>query len=350
MSRKRCRNEDIVFPNNKKIKNELTLASMCSAVISGVLFPFLDLPDHIQFAQTCTQLLRTSGLLPPKLPSLSSSHTLSHVLVLQSWTKSVTLPETVNDWQLKKFCHYARSVFQLNLSCCSLLTNISPLLDCTNLQVIDLYGCRQLTQVSGLVNCSVLYSLNLGGCVKLTDISALTDINSLKTLHLSHCMLLTDVSALTNMPRLHTLYLDNCGRLEDITPLSNIPTLHTLDLTNCFQITDVSALHNNPKLDTLILSGCNRLTDINALGNGKHLQTLDLSGCNNLEDVSGLGTSRSLRDVSLYRCCNLTGVHKFCNICTLQYLRIEWYYHPKPNKLTQSRFLRLLKVLARNSI
>ena len=139
--------------------------------------------------------------------------------------------------------------------------------------------------------CACLYELDLSSCEKLTDVSFLSSLVRLRTLDLSECSYqLVDVSPSSLTP-LNAVYLLNAffrrSQLADVSPLSGFVALETLRLVGCVRLIDVSPLSSLTSLTSLNLSWCYLLSDVSALSSLTSLTTLDLRYCH-LVNVSAL--------------------------------------------------------------
>lgn len=95
-----------------------------------------------------------------------------------------------------------------------------------------------LTDLSGLAGCTFT-ELSLIGC-NVTDLSPLLSCPNLTLLDLQ-ASAVTDVSCLATMPELKNLYL-GYTEVSDVSALAACPKLEYLSLRNCDNITDISAL------------------------------------------------------------------------------------------------------------
>eukprot|EP00759_Apiculatamorpha_spiralis_P034746 PhF_6_TR35768/c0_g1_i2/m.51974 len=226
------------------------------------------------------------------------------------------------------------SLEELDLSH-TLLSDVSPLSQCSALTKLTLVGCgcvtfsnlggtecggqfellesinlasSKISTLVGMTNCPRLNSLNLSECLRLknADIEILQELRNLKELDLSYT-LLTSVVPLANCGTLRKLELQWCCDLCDagIQGLERISTLEELDLSRT-RITSVSNLTMCPALRKLSLISCAGLTDsgIRGLEAMNTLEELDLSGTK-ISDVSSLLRCTSLKVLGLRWCPNL---------------------------------------------
>ncbi len=297
--------------NSNQISSGLSLDSLCrynSDVITSGVFPFLEFKYHINFGCVSTVLLQASGL---KLPPYTGPHSMMvYVPKPGAWKKSIKLPITTSDTQLKQFCNYAKgtdkldiswcinlkNIFpvsklctlqSLNLSWCSKLEDISALGELTTLKHLRLDYCSQLKKISPLGNIPSLRTLNLDGCVMLNDISILGKLSYLQSLSLSGCELEGDISVLGDISTLRNLDISRCG-IVDISMLKTLSNLQSLDLSLNPKLSDISALSKIPTLHTIILVCCHQLKDVSALINIPALHKLNIRYCNQLRDTSDL--------------------------------------------------------------
>ncbi len=120
--------------------------------------------------------------------------------------------------------------------------DVSALVACASLQVLNLSRCYLLADLSALAACASLQTLNLLRCYAVADVSALAGCASLKTLNLAFCDQLTDVLALAGCASLQTLNLAGCDQLMAVSGLAGYASLQTLNLSCCYAMADMSAL------------------------------------------------------------------------------------------------------------
>jgi len=135
-----------------------------------------------------------------------------------------------------------------------LITDLSPLANLTNLQVLHL-GNNQITDLSPLANLTNLQILHLSNN-QITDLSPLANLTNLQVLYLSNNQI-TDITPLANLTNLGGPYgvlgLDN-NLINDISPLENLTNLQWLQLDNNL-ITDLSPLYKLENLTFYTLKG-----------------------------------------------------------------------------------------------
>jgi internalin A len=98
--------------------------------------------------------------------------------------------------------------------------------------------------------------LYLSQCTRLTDLTPLVGLTGLQLLDLSRCTGLADFTALSGLTGLQGLYLSQCTRLTDLTPLVGLTGLQLLDLSYCAALTGLAPLAGLTGLQGLDLRGC----------------------------------------------------------------------------------------------
>ncbi|MCY3017971.1 MAG: protein kinase [Planctomycetota bacterium] len=177
---------------------------------------------------------------------------------------------------------------------------------------LDLTQCKQIANLSPLQDIPIA-SLMLGGCERLTDLAPLKGM-PLTKLSISYCPQLTDLSPLSGLPltRLNvtgTSVQDTwvVTGIQDLSVLKGMP-LSELHIAYC-TVRDISLLKGT-SLTKLELDACG-ITDISALC-GMPLTGLALDD-NPLADLSAL-RGMPLRYLSLVRCPNLRDLSPLKNL------------------------------------
>ena len=172
------------------------------------------------------------------------------------------------------------------------ISNLSPLSNLTNLEILDL-NSNSISDISALSNLTNLDRLYLREN-SISDISALSNLTNLTILNLNSNSI-SDISILSNLTNLTGLGL-NSNSISDISILSNLTNLTGLGLGGN-SISDISALSNLTNLTGLGLGG-NSISDISALSNLTNLTILDLNS-NSISDISILSNLTNLTGLGL---------------------------------------------------
>jgi hypothetical protein len=124
-------------PNSSSGVSLSLLLRVSFDVLTHVLFPFLDLCDHMRVARVCVGLLKASSLPRPFVKNSRLS-----VVV---WNKPVELPRGIDSEGLRKFCAYA-SPSCLSLRGCDVIDDASfrCLGGLSSLRELDISGNRQI--------------------------------------------------------------------------------------------------------------------------------------------------------------------------------------------------------------
>jgi Leucine-rich repeat (LRR) protein len=144
----------------------------------------------------------------------------------------------------------------------TVLTDISPLAELTNLQSLGLPNnhITDLTPLAGLTNLRTLYLQDN----RIADLTPLAGLTNLRTLYLQNNRIITDITPLAGLTNLRVLWLSN-NQITDLTPLAGLTDLQRLYLERN-QITDISPLAGLTELQRLDLTQ-NRIADISPLEN-----------------------------------------------------------------------------------
>ena len=166
-------------------------------VVSGVLFCFLNLSEHVRLARVSRSTLAMSCLpLPPKK-------------TIAPWRKHVELPREITDWQLRRLLSYAH-LTSLALLGTTTDANVN-LFSLKNepLQLLSLLDSGEITN-DGLFHLKELplQHLTLGNCINVTD-GGLWYLKGLPLSHLTlgNCIFVTD-DGLLHLKGLQLTHLD----------------------------------------------------------------------------------------------------------------------------------------------
>ena len=231
-------------------------------------------------------------------------------------------------------------IINLDLSNCTLLTNIDALKELKALRILILKKCTGLTTLDALKQLKALRTLDLSYCGRLKNLDGLNDLRALKTLILNNCTGLTNIEVLKNLKDLPTLDLSSCTGLTNVDALKELTALQALNLNNCTGLTDVDALKELKALQALYLGNCTKLTKLDALKELTALKTLYLNNCTGLTNVDILKKLTALQAVNLNNCTGLTDVDASKELTALQAL-----YLGNCTKLTKLDALKELTAL-----
>ena len=178
------------------------------------------------------------------------------------------------------------------------VSDLSPLAELTNLQVLSLYGVPRsnsssaritdLTPISGLNN---LWSLALDEH-SISDLSPVSKLTNLRTLYVTRNEV-SDVSDLSSLSSLKTLFLSH-NKITDIAPLADLKDLEWLRLS-ANKISDIWPISGLSMLEQIHLEG-NQVSNLAPLANLKQLRELKLGGnqITNIGPLAGLTYMREL--------------------------------------------------------
>ena len=186
--------------------------------------------------------------LPSAMSSLINLHTLNFYHVGRIKNISVltglrNLTVKLSDEQNFSDLAECTQLQHLTLSYCFNMDNVSALTNFKNLKTLKVYNCG-LKDISALVNCNNIELLDFTGCPNIEDISALANLTKLHTLVFDRCDMVDDILSVAKCTNLQKLVFNNCKNLDDISPLSNLKQLKSFDCCDCINISnaDVSSL------------------------------------------------------------------------------------------------------------
>jgi len=171
------------------------------------------------------------------------------------------------------------------------------------LLAIDLSWCSLIDDLTPLVSSKNLIMLDIGSCHGLTDFESLAQFGNIRYLSL-HNTKITTLNPLSRMSQLRKLELINCGSLRDISNISGLTGLHRVKFYGCKHIRDYAPVFELPKLRELVLEGCKGLRDLKPLANLSNLQSLYLRDCEDLVDISGIEKLPRLEWLGIGECKN----------------------------------------------
>ena len=237
-----------------------------------------------------------------ELPDLSGAENLVNVMIADSRVSDLDWLAGSGIWTI----HILNSTGSI--------TDFSPLTSCEGLENvhIDLVNCSEAdlsgfappklkwlwlnnfqglrsVDLSGLLQCAQLDYLQIDGGSPLTDLSFLTNASKLETLQLENLQSLRDISAVSNCKHLMDLTVNYCTVLRDYTPISGCTALDRLEIHTDFcevHLQDASFLADLPRLRNIGLYSVD-LHDMNFL---EHYgdRTLSLGFAGDIQDYSGL--------------------------------------------------------------
>ncbi|KAG8342736.1 hypothetical protein TRVL_06436 [Trypanosoma vivax] len=196
-----------------------------------------------------------------------------------------------------------KTLVRLFLVDCSRLTDVTPLVRVSSLQLVDLWDCSGITKgMGGFGTLSGLYALSLTGTA-LTDeqLQELCASQSLESLSIKRCKLLTDVGVLGFVTTLLELDMSKCNGVARVfCSLSALRELRSLYMTFT-RVTNecLCEISKCPQLVKLNVAGCKKLTDISCLAQAHTLEDLNVNTCENIAD--GLGILGDLEELRTLR-------------------------------------------------
>lgn len=140
----------------------------------------------------------------------------------------------------------------LDISCCNMLDDFSPLLKLENVEQLDISGCRNFNDLSLLSNMKKLKVLNLG-LLNIESIDNLPDFPDLEVLSLK-LLKVKDIKILSKYPKLHDLVLWCCSSIISLDGIEGLAELRMLDLDSCTGIKTLEPIRNLNKLVHLNLN------------------------------------------------------------------------------------------------
>ncbi|CCD18751.1 hypothetical protein, conserved [Trypanosoma vivax Y486] len=197
----------------------------------------------------------------------------------------------------------SKTLVRLFLVDCRRLTDVTPLVKISSLQVVDLSDCSGITKgMGGFGTLSGLYALSLTGTA-LTDeqLQELCASQSLESLSIKRCKLLTDVGVLGFVTTLRELDMSECdGVARGFCSFSALRELRSLYMTfTCVTNECLCEISKCPQLVKLSVAGCKKLTDISCLSQVHTLEDLNVNMCEHIED--GLGVLGGLEELRTLR-------------------------------------------------
>ena len=199
------------------------------------------------------ELLRSSGVSALAIKRVQGSEVPDGILRVPEFAM-----EHVRDLKALRECPELHNLMLLDLTDCTLLTGLEPLVALPGLETLHLTGCTRLTSLAPLACLKSLRELHLADCTGLTSLDGLEDLESLEVLDLSRCKGVTDLAPLDGLPKLRKLVLRGCTGLTEVAVLASLEKLDWLDVAYCAGVEDWAVLErlgNLYYLDILGLDG-----------------------------------------------------------------------------------------------
>lgn len=155
---------------------------------------------------------------------------------------------------------------------CKLFTNINFLMNCTQLEKLDLKWARGLVDISGAAGMVNLVELDIDDS-KVSDISVLANCVKLEELDISGTGV-SDFDGLKNLKSLKRLTIQSSVIMTDIKFVKELKTLTHLDIKDS-KVTDLSPLKGNLIIESITLRKTG-VKDISPLYECKNLKYLRL--------------------------------------------------------------------------
>lgn len=200
------------------------------------------------------------------------------------------------------------------------LTTNFTLLDCPNVEILNLYNCKLLKDVffEKLNDLNNLIYLNLEK-TSIGDI-ILTNKNQLKNLYLGNYYALESVY-LDSLPKVKELKIKNCEILKDLY-IHSLPLLEDIDLYNVAKLENITI--SDTKLTELYIYDYSRLNSLD-LSNNLTLETISVQICASLKTLK-CAESSNLKTLILIKCPILKTetTKQFENFTKIEFLSIEY--------------------------
>lgn len=253
------------------------------------------------------------------------------------------LPRTITDKELVEFVQKENKLRILDMTGCSLITDISPLSKLSHLESLDIENCKQISNLEPLSGLKHLKKLKMSNSTSIRDISPLMKLGSLTELSMSvtmtneqlvqltaklpelrslvlrRCKFINDISPVSQLRYLMGFYISECRDLHDISPLAKLSGLKYVAVTFS-AVTDLSPLSELTDLNSLMLWGSTRLTDLSPISHLKNLRSLGLNGCQGIEDLTPLSGLTQLSNLGLANMKQLTDLSPLYGLTGLKRL------------------------------
>jgi len=103
----------------------------------------------------------------------------------------LSMPPAISDGDLLGVCLSHTQLKELDLRDCILITELEPINNVKELQILNLGGCRNVRNVAPLAGLKKLTRLDLAYCPDIEDIAPLQELKQLKELYVGGCVKLT---------------------------------------------------------------------------------------------------------------------------------------------------------------
>ena len=195
------------------------------------------------------------------------------------------------------------------------VSDLSPIANCTNLIIIDLWDTPNISDVSPLANLTKLEELRIKHS-EIHDISSLVRLTNLIELQL-YDVDVSDISAISGMTNLKRVRFRHT-HVEDITPVSELFNLEWIDMAHS-NVSDLSPLKNLTRLIDVSF-GANKISDVSPLEELFNLEELHISG-NEISNILPLAGLTRLERLNLASN-NILDVSPLAALTNLKWLKI----------------------------
>jgi Leucine-rich repeat (LRR) protein len=254
----------------------------------------LDALESIDAHDCALGFARMSGGRMEKLRSVSVTSKLSFTLADLTALPNLEELSLVGCRELETLALFAQpSLRKVAISDAPALESIAPLCSpaarIRELELCQLPRLTDLTPLAELPNLEVLELRNVGP----RSLGTRSWPSSLREVTLADSQALHEVGALAGAAHLDKLSISACG----VDRLPELPDVGEVDASECPHLRDVSALASCRYLHTLSLDGCRSFVDVPSLLTLRTLEDLDLRGTaiTNVAPLAALTSLRRLR-------------------------------------------------------
>ncbi|MBR2140759.1 MAG: leucine-rich repeat domain-containing protein [Rickettsiales bacterium] len=222
----------------------------------------------------------------------------------------------------------------------TLVTDLFPLSNCTNLEFLFMDNCTRLTDIFTLASFNNLKCLLMDGksMINISQLEVFNELLNLEYLTMSSRRL-TDVSFFSKMVNMKELILKD-NNITDLRPFEEMTAMKKIDLTANSKLIDLSPLHKMTSLKKLIIGGGGSvggklamktggsgialsatsnmiIEDISVVKNMKKLEEINLSNNPKIKDISALSNCESMEEVDFSYCTQLEDVSALSDLKNL---------------------------------
>lgn len=209
---------------------------------------------------------------------------------------------------------------ELNISECYSLGNLPKLDPLSNLSRLSISGCRGLNSYGELKVLIQLKELNLGLHRNVDNIEDVLALTRLEVLELNVCPGLISLAGIEKLKHLKVLSIHGCEALTSLSGVERLTELASIEISWCPKLTSLAEIKSQTQLTKLSISDVKYLTNLHDFASLSELKILDISECGALTSLAGIEKLTKLHQLDIFDCDSLNcvaGIESLINLTRL---------------------------------